>query len=113
MKIGGNNFELRTSARTNARRMVEKANAASSFHDECPREPVASTARTERRGQGRASRIDTRYCGAADRRGTESRFVAQVLGQILGPSQDGLLLAARAYARSNRDRTETRLVRVL
>jgi len=96
-----------------ARRVVEKPNAASTLRDEIPRQPAQSTARVERRNRGRSSRFDTSSYNGMDRRGIEARFVAQVLGQILGPGQDGTLLAARAYARSTREPKETRLVRVL
>jgi len=112
MKIGSNHLQLRASGRT-ARRVVEKPHAASVLREEIPRQPAPSTARAERRGLGRMSRFDTNFAGSADRRGTESRFVAQVLGQILGSGADGALLATRAYARSNREQKETRLVRVL
>jgi hypothetical protein len=36
-----------------------------------------------------------------------------VLGQILDPKRGSKTLATRAYARSNRERKDTRLVRVL
>lgn len=113
MKIGGNNLELRTSSRALARRIVEKPHAAGNLRKEESRQPAGSAARAERRDRRRASRFGTNSFNGLDRRGIEARFVAQVLGQILGPAQDGTLLAARAYARSNGEHKETRLVRVL
>lgn len=43
----------------------------------------------------------------------QARFVAQVLGQILDSGEDRTLIAARAYARNTRERTDMSLVRVL
>jgi hypothetical protein len=113
MKISGNKFEFRTRRSPAAPRIVENANAASRLSEEraSPAAPLAF--RSERRNAARASRFGTYYAGGADRRGTQARFVAQVLGQILDSGNGDMLIAKRAYAQASRERKETRLVRVL
>jgi hypothetical protein len=111
MKIGGNKLELRTS-RALSRRIVEKPHAVSNLRQDVARDHVLPTARVERRNSSRSSRSGTGFPGGLDRRGVESRFVAQVLGQIFGPARDSALLASRAYARSGQPQN-ARLVQVL
>jgi hypothetical protein len=113
MKIGGNSSDFRSRRVSAGPRIVEKPDAANRLTDENFREPVPSVVRVERRSAARASRFGTYYAGGADRRGMQARFVAQVLGQILGSGDRSVLIARRAYARSNRECKETKLVRVL
>jgi hypothetical protein len=113
MKVGSNNSEFRTRTRLAPPRIVEKLNDASRLGEENPHDPATPVARFERRSAARASRFGTYYAGGADRRGMQARFVAQVLGQILDPTQTSTLIAARAYARAARERTHMSLVRVL
>ena len=110
MKIGRNSSDLRTAGRAIAHRRVEKPNAPNSLPEKKAREAAPSVARAERRNAARASRFGTNYCGEADRRGTQVRFVAQVLGQILDAARNNPLQATRAYAQTSRACQETRYV---
>jgi hypothetical protein len=113
MKIGGNSSDLRNSGRAMAHRRVEKPNAPSSLPEKKAREAAPSVARIERRNAARASRFGTNYAGEADRRGTQVRFVAQVLGQILCSGRNTTLQATRAYAEGGRVGNEPRHVGML
>ena len=98
MKISGNSSQLRTPGRAPALRRVEKPSEPNSLPEKKAREASASVTRIERRNAARAYRFGTTYAGEADRRGTQVRFVAQVLGQILCPARNTALQAVRAYA---------------
>jgi hypothetical protein len=113
MKIGGNRSDLRTAERAIAHRRVEKSNAPNSLPEKKAREAASSVARAERRNAARASRFGTNYAGEADRRGTQVRFVAQVLGQILDAARNNALQATRAYAQCSRAGQETRKLGML
>jgi hypothetical protein len=113
MKIGGNSSELRNPGRLPAYRRVEKASAPNALPEKKAREAAPSVARIERRNAARAYRFGTNYAGEADRRGTQVRFVAQVLGQILCPRRNTALQATRAYAQGSRIGNESRSVGTL
>jgi hypothetical protein len=113
MKIGGNSSVLRNPVRATAHRRVEKPNAPNSLPDKKAREAEPAVARIERRNAARAYRFGTNYAGEADRRGTQVRFVAQVLGQILCPGRNTALQATRAYAHGSRVGKEARSVGTL
>ena len=113
MKIGGNTSNLRSAGRAVAYRRVEKPQAPSSLPEKKSREAATSVARVERRNAARASRFGTNYAGEADRRGTQVRFVAQVLGQILDASRHNTLQATRAYAHTARAAKQARPVGLL
>jgi hypothetical protein len=113
MKIGGNSSELRTAGRAMAYRRVEKPSAPNSLPEKKAREAAPSVARIERRNATRAYRFGTNYAGEADRRGTQVRFVAQVLGQILCPGRNTALQATRAYAQCSCIGKEARPVGML
>jgi hypothetical protein len=98
MKIGSNTSDLRSAGRPIAYRRVEKPHAPGGLPEKKAREAADSVTRLERRNAARASRFGTNYAGEADRRGTQVRFVAQVLGQILDASRHNTLQATRAYA---------------
>lgn len=98
MKIGGNTSDLRSAGRAVAYRRVEKPHAPGTLPEKKAREAAGHATRVERRNAARASRFGTTYAGEADRRGTQVRFVAQVLGQILDASRHNNLQATRAYA---------------
>jgi hypothetical protein len=93
------------------RRRVEKANPASSLREERRRDPARRAAYAQQEASQRVSRFDTRLAGEADRSGMDARFIAQVLGQVLGTKRNSAPIAARAYARSNRPRGEARIIR--
>lgn len=103
-------MELRTTGRSLAPRRVEESSIASSLGEEKLREPRPSAVQRERRSAARASRFGTRYAGANERRGMQSRFVAQVLGQILDTHANDAVIAGRAYARSIAENKRTRFV---
>ena len=113
MKIGGNSSELRSTGRTMTHRRVEKPSAPNVLPEKKAREATPSVARIERRNAARACRFGTNYAGEADRRGTQVRFVAQVLGQILCPGRNTALQATRAYAQGSRAGKEARSVGML
>jgi hypothetical protein len=113
MKIGGNSSDNRSSGRFPAYRRVEKPGAPNILPEKKAREAAPSVARIERRNAARASRFGTNYAGEADRRGTQVRFVAQVLGQILCPGRNTALQATRAYAQGSRVGKEARSVGTL
>jgi hypothetical protein len=113
MRIGDTKTAHCGRALVAALRRVEKSDIASNLREERRRDPARRAAHSHRASPQRMSRYETRYRGEAGNSGIESRFAALVLGQILETRCVDAVLATRAYAPSNRDGRDTRLVRVL
>jgi len=113
MKIGGNYSLLRGRGLATGRRRVEKANAPSNLPAEMRRGPGPALPQPALATRARPSRFETGDCPDANRRGMQPRFVAQVLGQVLGGAPANALIVTRVYARSARDMKAMRPLRIL
>jgi hypothetical protein len=113
MKIGDSPLGIRAPVQVPGPRRVEKSSNANCLRKDNEREPARALIHPSRAVPMAASRIETRFAEEPERSGMNAGFVAQVLGQILGPCRGNALVAARAYVRSSVAASERRLIGVL
>jgi hypothetical protein len=113
MRIDGSQTEYCGRAMVAPCRRVEKPENASNLREERRREPARVAALAHRASLAHSSRSETRFRGETVNSGIESRFAAQVLGQMLETRRANPVLAARAYAHGNRGASRGNVVRVL
>jgi hypothetical protein len=100
MRIVGPILQMPASAKAKYRRSSEKVSAASGM-DESSRSLGRKTSYDRDRNRGNASfRNETHSRGSAPNSAPQSRYVAQVLGQITPRPKSDALLAANAYAQA-------------
>ena len=92
---------------------MEKLKRASGLRDESRRTTGQWPAARLSEAELRTSRTGTAAHEELDRNGTDARFAAHVLGQILAPARENPRQAARAYAATMRRQRPARLIEVL
>jgi hypothetical protein len=113
MKIGDSPVSIRAPLQVPALRRVEKSSSANCLRRDGERDPAYPVSYRSRGLSMAASQIETRFAAEPERRGMHAGFVAQVLGQILGPCRGNAAVAARAYVRTSVAAGERRLIGVL
>jgi hypothetical protein len=102
MRIVGPILQMPASAKAKYRRASEKVSAASGIN-ESSRFRGRETSRDQSGNRRNASfRNETHSRGSAPNTAPQSRYVAQVLGQITPRPKSDALLAANAYAQAGK-----------
>ena len=102
-----------TTSRALVVRCVEKSGGASHLNGKHERRATRGLTHSARGSRADLSRFDTENSSAPARNGMQAGFVAQVLGQVLGPKPESPMLAAHVYTRCARNLKDGRLIRVL
>ena len=104
-------IEIYASAGSRGSRRVEKTNISSRLADEQRRANRSAIVNPPVKPKPEASHFETHCCGGPLANGIPAGFIAQILGQVLATNKADAARRAQAYAQSECDPAEMRLIR--